>query len=132
VRVEKEVGVTRNGKVVDSECVKRFRRLDLSRRGARTAKLRKTVRNEENEDDQEAITRSFDLKVPKEGVGAEEVQGFIDDIALLATRCDRGGSAQPGPDWINPKIPDLPDIWLLVQSGMVRWHEYYLTVWSSS
>ena len=52
VRIEKEVGVTGNGKVVDSECVKRFRRLDLSRRGARTAKFRKTVRNEENEDDQ--------------------------------------------------------------------------------
>lgn len=34
--------------------------------------------------------------------------------------CDRGGSAQPGFDWIDPKISDLPDIWLLVQSGMVR------------
>ena len=34
--------------------------------------------------------------------------------------CDRGRSAQPGLDWIDPKISDLPDVWLLVQSGMVR------------
>jgi hypothetical protein len=86
VCIEKEVGVTGNGKVVDGEGVERFRRFDLSRRGACTAKLRKTIRNEENEDDQKAITGSFDLKVPEERVGAEEVQGFIDDVSLLVTR----------------------------------------------
>ena len=48
--------------------------------------FRYTVRNEENEDDQEAIAGSFDLKVPEERVGAEEVQGFIDNVALLVTR----------------------------------------------
>ena len=58
----------------------------MSRRGTCTAKLRKTVRNEENEDDQESIARSFDLKVPEERVGAEEIQGLIDDVALLGTR----------------------------------------------
>jgi hypothetical protein len=86
VCIEKEVGVTGNREVVDGESVEVFRRLDLSRRGTCTAKLRKTIRNEENEDDQEAITGSFDLKVPEERVGAEEVQGFINDVALLVTR----------------------------------------------
>ena len=86
MRIEKEVGVTRNRKVVNSECIEGFRRLNLSRRAACTAKLRKAIRNEEDEDDQEAITRSFDLKVPEERVGAEEVQGFIDNVALLVTR----------------------------------------------
>ena len=86
MRIEKEVGVTGNRKVVDSECVECFRRLDLSRRAACTAKLRKAIRNEEDEDDQKAITGSFDLKVSEERVGAEEVQGFIDDVALLVTR----------------------------------------------
>ena len=34
--------------------------------------------------------------------------------------CDRSGSAQPSLDWIDPNISDLPDMRLLVQSGMVR------------
>jgi len=123
VRIEKEVGITGNWKVVDGESVEGFGRFDLSRCGTCTAELRKTIRNEEDEDDQEAIAGSFDLKVPEERVGAEEVQGFINDVALLSTRCDRSGSAQPGLDWIDPKISDLPDIWLLVQSGMVRGHD---------
>ena len=84
--IEKEVGITGDRKVVDGKSVEGFRRLDLSRRGTCTAKLRKTVRNEENEDDQEAIAGSFDLKVPEERVGAEEIQGLIDDVALLGTR----------------------------------------------
>jgi hypothetical protein len=86
VCIEKEVGVAGNRKVVDGKSVESFRCLDLSRRGTCTSKLRKAVRNEENEDDQEAITRSFDLKIPEERVGAEEIQGFIDDIALRVTR----------------------------------------------
>lgn len=86
VCIEKEVGITGNRKVVDGEGVEVFCRLDLSRRGTCTAKLRKTVRNEEDEDDQETIAGSFDLKVPEERVGAEEVQGFINDVSLLVTR----------------------------------------------
>ena len=73
MRIEKEVGVTGDRKVVDGESVKGFRRLDLSGRGTCTSKLRKTIRDEENEDDQEAITGSFDFKVPEERVSAEEV-----------------------------------------------------------
>ena len=87
--IEKEVGIPGNRKVVDSESIEGFSRLYLSRRGACTAELCKTIGDEEDEDDQEAITGSFDLKVPEERVGAEEVQSFIDDVALLVTRCDR-------------------------------------------
>ncbi len=87
MRIQKEVGVPRNRKVVNGESVKGFRRLDLSRRDTCAAKLGETIRNEEDEDDQEAITRSLDLKVPEERVGAEEVQRLIDDITQLVIHC---------------------------------------------
>ena len=83
MRVQKEVGIAGDGEVIDRKRVERFGCLYLSGRDARTAKLRKTIRNEEDEDDQEAIARSLDLKVSEKRVGAEEVEGFVDDISLL-------------------------------------------------
>jgi hypothetical protein len=57
----------------------------LSRCGARTAKFCKTIGNKEDEDDEEAITRALDLEVSEERVGAEEVEGLIDDVPLRIT-----------------------------------------------
>jgi len=124
VRIQKEVGIAGDGEVIDRERVERFVCFYLSRRGARTAKLRKTIRNEEDEDDQEAIARSLDLKVSEKRVGAEEVEGFVDDVSLLDHSCERGGTAQPGFDGVNPKVAHLPDIWFLVKSRMIRGHEW--------
>ena len=83
MRIQKEVGIAGNGEVIDRKRVERFVGLYLSGRGARTAKLRETIRNEEDEDDQEAIARSLDLKVSEKRVGAEEVEGFVYDVSLL-------------------------------------------------
>jgi len=63
VGIEKEIGIAGDGKVIDRKRIERLRRLDLARRCARTAKLCKTIRNEEYEDDEEAIAWSLDLKV---------------------------------------------------------------------
>jgi len=37
--------------------------------------------------------------------------------------CERGGTAQPGFDGINPKVAHLPDIRFFVKSRMIRLHE---------
>lgn len=34
--------------------------------------------------------------------------------------CEGGRTAYPCFDGVDPKVSDLPDIWLLVQSGMIR------------
>ena len=86
MRVEKEIGIAGNGEVIDRKRVERFSGFYLSRRGARTAKFCKTVGNEEDENDQEAVTRSLDLEVSEERVGAEEVEALVDDVSLLITR----------------------------------------------
>ena len=50
--VEREVGVTGDGEVVDGEGVKRLGRLELTRDGLRGADLCETVGNEKDEDDE--------------------------------------------------------------------------------
>jgi hypothetical protein len=37
--------------------------------------------------------------------------------------CEGGRTAQPGFDGVDPKVSDLPDIWLVVQCGMIRLKE---------
>lgn len=83
MRIQKEIGVAGDGEVIDRKRVERFGCLYLGRRGARTPQLRKTIGNEEDEDNQEAIARSLDFKVSEKRVGAEEVEGFVDDVSLL-------------------------------------------------
>jgi len=93
MRIQKEVGIAGDGEVIDRKRVERFGCLYLSRRDARTAELRKTIRNEEDEDNQEAIARSLDLEVSEKRVGAKEVEGFVDDVSLLDHSCERGRTA---------------------------------------
>jgi len=80
VRVQREVRVARDRKVVYRERIERLGRLDLAGRGTRGADLGKAVRDEENEDDEETVGGALDLEVAEEGVGAEEVDGFIDNV----------------------------------------------------
>jgi hypothetical protein len=86
VCIEKEISIARDGEVIDRESIERFGRLYLRRRSACISKLRKTIRHEEDEDDEEAIARSLDLKVSKKRVGTEEVECFVDDVSLFAAR----------------------------------------------
>lgn len=84
--IEREIGIARNGEIIDGKGIERFRSLYLSRRGAYTAKFRETVGNEEDEDDEKTITGPLDLEVSEQRVGAEEVECLVDDISLLITR----------------------------------------------
>lgn len=75
--------VTGDRKIVHREGVKHLSCLYLRRHRARTADLRETVRNVQNEDDQDTVGRAFDLEISKQGVGAEEVYRLIEDIRAL-------------------------------------------------
>lgn len=66
VRVEREVRVTRDRKVVDGECVEHLGCLDLGWHCPSTADLRKAVRDEEDKDNQSTVGRAFDLEIPKQ------------------------------------------------------------------
>ena len=82
MRVEGEVGVAGDGEVVNGERVERLGCLELSRDGLRCADLGEAVGDEEDEDDEEAIGGAFNLEVAEEGVGAEEVEGLVDDVGF--------------------------------------------------
>lgn len=66
MRVQREVRVTGNGEVVDGEGIEHFGCLNLRRYCSSAADLCKAVGNEEDEDDQSAVGRPFDLKVPEQ------------------------------------------------------------------
>jgi hypothetical protein len=86
VCIEREIGIAGNGEIIDGKGIERFGSFYLSRRGACTAKFRETIGNKEDEDDEKTITRPLDLEVSEEGVGAEEVEGLVDDVSLFITR----------------------------------------------
>jgi hypothetical protein len=86
VCVEREIGIAGNGEIIDGKGIECFGSFYLSRRGACTAELRETIGNEEDEDDEKTITGPLDLEVSEERVGAEEVEGLVDNVSLLITR----------------------------------------------
>ena len=89
MRVEREVGVTGDGEVVDGEGIEGLGRLELVRDGLRGADLGETIGNEEDEYDEEAIGWALNLEVAEERVGTEEVEGLIDDISRVLVSCER-------------------------------------------
>ena len=80
MRIQREPRVSRDRKLVDRERVEQLLRLDLARHRARGAELREAVGDEEDEHDELAVRGALDLKVAEEGVGAEEVERFVDDV----------------------------------------------------
>jgi hypothetical protein len=66
VCVEREIGIAGNGEIIDGKGIECFGSFYLSRHGACTAKLRETIGNEEDEDDEKTITRTLDLEVSEE------------------------------------------------------------------
>ena len=82
MRVERKVGVAGDGEAVHGERVEHLGRLDLAGQRARGADLGKAVRDEEDEDYEEAIGGPLDLEVAEEGVGAEEVEGLVDNVCF--------------------------------------------------
>ncbi len=88
--VKWESSVTRDREVVHREGVKQLSCFYLRRYRARAPDLRKTVRNVQNKDDQDTVGGAFDLEISKQGVGAEEVYGLIEDIRALGVGWPRG------------------------------------------
>jgi hypothetical protein len=80
VRIERKVGVAGDGKAIDGERVERFARLELGLRRARRSELGEAVRDEEDEHDERSVGGALDLKIAEERVGAEEVEGLVDDV----------------------------------------------------
>jgi len=71
MRVQREISIAWNRESIDRKSVQQFRSFYLSWNGACTAKLGETIRYEEYEDDESAISRAFDLKIAKQRVGTE-------------------------------------------------------------
>lgn len=84
--IQRECRITRHREVIHSKSLQNLACLNLRRYSPCRPNFRETVRNEEDEDDQEAVGGSFDLEVAEEGVGTEEVQCFIYDIGLIWIR----------------------------------------------
>ena len=82
MRIERKVGVSRNGKCVNRERVQQLAGFDLCRHRARRSKLGQTIGDVEDEDDEGTVGRAFDLKVSEERVGAEQVDGFVYYVAV--------------------------------------------------
>lgn len=73
MRVQQESGITGDRKLVHRQRVQHFRSLELARGGTGGSNFGETVGDIKDEDDEETIRRTLDLKVPEEGVGTEEV-----------------------------------------------------------
>jgi len=52
--------------------------------------LREAVGNEQDEDDESAVSGPLDLEVPEERVGTEEVEGFVDNVRFIWVRWEGG------------------------------------------
>ena len=71
VSIQRKVRVSWDGEGVNSKGIQEFGCFDLRRGSALTADLRKTVRDEEDKDDQGAVGRALDLEIPEQRVGTE-------------------------------------------------------------
>ena len=83
--IERETCVSRNREVIHGECVEHFIRLDLAWRCTSGANLGEAVGDEQDEDNEVAVCRAFDLEVAEEGVGAEEVECLVKDVCFVCS-----------------------------------------------
>ena len=86
VRVQWEVGISRDGKGVHGECVQHLVRLELIRHCPSRANLGQAVGYEENKHNKKAVRGALDLEVAEERVRAEEVERLVDDVWRVAVR----------------------------------------------
>ena len=80
-----EACVARDREVIHRKRVEHLVRLNLARRCTSGADFGKAVGDEEDEYDEVAVGRAFDLEVAEEGVGAEEVESFVEDIGFICS-----------------------------------------------
>jgi len=119
--VEGEVCVTGDREGIDRQSVQKLRGLNLRWRRPRSAEFRQTIRDEEDEDNQGAVSRALDLEVSEEGVGAEEIERLVDYVGLGGIS-DGRWSANPGPEREDRHVSDLADVGLLIERRMVCGH----------
>lgn len=50
-------------------------------------KFGKAIGDEEDENNQQPVSASFDFEVAEERVGPKQVQGFVDDVRFVRVRC---------------------------------------------
>ena len=94
MRVQDKVRVSGNGEGVDGERIQHLRRLDLARNRARSTNLGKAVGDVEDEDDEQPVGRSLDLKVAEKRVGAEEVERLVYYVCCGWIGCVEGFEAR--------------------------------------
>ena len=80
MRIQLKPSITWNRKVIHAQRIQQLIRLNHPRRDLGTSEFGETVGDEEDEDNEETIGRALDLEVAEEGVGAEEVEGLVDDV----------------------------------------------------
>lgn len=84
--IQRKVGIPRNGEVVHRKRVQRLGCFDLRRHGLHAPELGQAVRYVKDEDDEQAVCGSFDLKVSEEGVCTEEIESFVYYVCLVWIR----------------------------------------------
>jgi len=80
VSIEREVGISGDGKVINGERVQDLCRLEFGRTRSGCTELCKTIRDEKDEDDEESVCGALYFEIAEEGVGSEERKSFVDDI----------------------------------------------------
>ena len=71
MRVQGEIRVPRQREIIHSQCVQRLRSFNLRRRCPCRTDFGKTVRNEEDEDDEQSVGGALDFEVAEERICAE-------------------------------------------------------------
>lgn len=110
--VEREIGIARDREGIDGKRVQKFRGFDLCWRRARSTNLRQTVGDVENEDNQCAVGRPFDLKVPEQRVGAEEIESLVNYVGLGWIGCRVTALARASTAQARSTI-DIAHLWVL-------------------
>lgn len=78
--VQGEIGISWNGKCINSECIQQLGCFYLRRNAASGADLGETVGNKQDENNQCAVRRSFNLEISKKRVCTEKIEGFVYNV----------------------------------------------------
>ncbi|KAH8094839.1 Nin one binding Zn-ribbon like-domain-containing protein [Cristinia sonorae] len=78
-----EIRVAGDGEVINGESIQGLACFKLRRPSSRLPKFLQAIGNIKNEDDEETVCGTFDLKVSEEGVGTEEVECFVDNVGTI-------------------------------------------------
>lgn len=85
-RIEREADVARQREQVDGQRVQRA--VGVSHR-RRLVQFREALQDKQDAVDEQAVGAALDFEVAEERVGAEQVEGFLDDVVLLVGRVCR-------------------------------------------